>query len=84
MFNVSVAVFSRRIHLDIQADTAKREKLAILRDIMVESFLNALSKEATPSNIQTGYAASRVYPYNSQTPLESHDAIPHRVQISIA
>lgn len=57
------------------ADPGKREKSSIVREIIVESFLIALSKTANFVNIKACFRATGISPSDLEAPLSSQFAL---------
>jgi hypothetical protein len=43
--------------------------------VLVENFINALRRAATPGNIESGFRSTGFLPFNPQVPLDSADAV---------
>jgi hypothetical protein len=84
MFDVAIASplkiafkqeLNKRLDRIASADPEPREKAQIIRRVFVECFINALKREATPGNIQSGFQVTGFAPFNPQIPLESAHAV---------
>jgi hypothetical protein len=51
------------------------ERKQIIRRVVVESFINALRREATPGNIESGFRWMGFIPFNPEVPLVSAYAV---------
>jgi hypothetical protein len=63
--------FDKRINRIAQADPEQREKAQIIRRVLVESFSDALRREARPGSIKPGLRATGFIPFNQPVPLDS-------------
>jgi hypothetical protein len=59
---------------DIQ-EAPRGEKIQAMRIALVDSFINAVHRGATPSNIKSGFRSSGVSPLNPDKPLSSQFAV---------
>jgi hypothetical protein len=59
------------IHEKLETDPEKREKSMKLREKLVRSFIDALRRSATPSNIKAGFSATGICPCDPNVPLSS-------------
>jgi hypothetical protein len=84
MFDVAVASplktafkqeLGKRVNRIARADPGPREKAGIIRRGLVESFLDALGRGATPGNIKSGFVATGVVSFNPAVPLNSAYAV---------
>jgi hypothetical protein len=57
------------------ADPARRERTAIIRRVLVESFLNALRAAAIPANAKKRFEHAGIVSFNPARPLESQYAM---------
>jgi hypothetical protein len=62
-------------HMDMIKAAPPGEKMQTMRFALVESFINALHRGATPGNIKAGFRKSRVCPLDPIHPLESQFAV---------
>jgi hypothetical protein len=54
----------KRVDRVAHADPEQRKKAYSIRRVLVESFINALRRGATPGNIESGFRATRYLSYN--------------------
>jgi hypothetical protein len=84
MFDVAVAAplkvafkqeLDRRVQQFGEAFPGDMNKTQLLRQILVDSFINAVHRGATPANIVAGFQKTGIIPFNPMIPLESQYAM---------
>jgi hypothetical protein len=84
IFDVSVAFplntafeqeLEKRIDHVVYADPEHREKAQIIRRVLMENFIDALRRGATPGSIESGFRSTGFIPFNPQVPSDSACAV---------
>jgi hypothetical protein len=61
----------KRVDRIAHGDPEQPEKAQSIRPVLVESFINALRRGTTQSNIESGFRGTGFIPFNPQVPLDS-------------